>query len=83
MTSASANSAAVSRFHFMLLNPQKLNIMKTREIIAYRNGLNWEINDDGHIGTLPYYVKTKKDVREYLVNGNDNPAIIIKVIFAK
>lgn len=34
-------------------------------IIAYKNGSNWEVNNNGYVYQLPYWVKTKKQVREY------------------
>lgn len=56
--------------------------MKQVEYIVYKEGNNWMVNDNGHLTALPYFVKTKKAVREYLINGNDNPEITIKITFA-
>lgn len=45
------------------------------EAIVYKQGLNWISNIGGYLTQLPYWVKTKKQVKEYLSDYN--------VIFAK
>lgn len=45
------------------------------EAIVYKQGLNWISNIGGNLTQLPYWVKTKKQVKEYLSDYN--------VIFAK
>ena len=47
------------------------NIM---EAIVYKQGLNWISNIEGYLTQLPYWVKTKKQVKEHLSD--------YKVIFA-
>ena len=44
------------------------------EAIVYKQGLNWISNIEGNLTQLPYWVKTKKQVKEHLSD--------YKVIFA-
>lgn len=37
-----------------------------KQVIVYKQGSNWVINNNGYISNLPYWVKTKKQVREHL-----------------
>ena len=37
------------------------------EVVVYKQGLNWICNNNGYLTQLPYWVKTKKQVKEYLV----------------
>ena len=45
------------------------------EAIVYKQGLNWISNIEGYLTQLPYWVKTKKQVKEYLSD--------YKVIYAR
>lgn len=53
--------------------------MKTKEIIAYKQGQNWMVNNNGEVYSLPHYVMTKKDVILYYKEIEDAD---YKVIFA-
>ena len=44
------------------------------EARVYKQGLNWISNIEGYLTQLPYWVKTKKQVKEHLSD--------YKVIFA-
>jgi hypothetical protein len=36
-----------------------------KKVIVYREGSNWVSNLNGVLTTLPYWVKTRKDVMEF------------------
>jgi len=40
--------------------------MKTYKAIVYQQGSDWILSDNGAIEPLPWHIKTKKQVREFL-----------------
>lgn len=61
--------------------PQQYTTMKEIEIIAYKQGNQWVVNENGYTKQLHYSVKTKQDVIN-LYAYSDNPDVKYKVTFA-
>ena len=52
-----------------------------KTIIAYQQGGQWVINDNGYIRSLPWYVKTRQQVRTHVAQMQKlaDPDIKLKI----
>ena len=57
---------------------------KTRKVIAYKQGDQWIVNDNGQVNSVPSYLTTKKALREYLaeMQRQSDPDVTVKITFA-